>query len=130
VTTIAEYHRDIKARLIADPLILRFDIRREKRTQDDGYLRACLILATGDRVEFTEYVHQMQGQIELVTYSFQWMDAGDNLIRRWDNAPHYPHLPNAPHHIHDGEQGTVLPGTAMSITQVLDILSTCSDQQS
>ena len=93
-------------------------------------MRARLILANGDRVEFTEYVHQLQGQIEVVTYSFQWMDAGDNPIRRWDNAPHYLHLHNAPHNVHDGEQGIVLPSTGMSITQVLDIISTYSDRQS
>jgi hypothetical protein len=42
------------------------------------------------------------------------------LIRRWDNAPHYPHLSNAPHHIHDGQQDNVLPGAPTKIAQVLD----------
>jgi hypothetical protein len=27
-------------------------------------------------------------------------------LLRWDNAPHYDHLANAPHHFHD-EQGNV-----------------------
>lgn len=126
MTTIAEYHQDIKARLIADPLVLRFDIRRERRTLNDGYLRASLTLANGDRLEFTEYVYQTQEHIEVVTYSFQWMDAHNNLIRRWDNAPHHPHLPNAPHHVHDGEKDSVLPSVSMNITKVLNIISNIS----
>ena len=68
MTTVAEYHRDVKARLIADPLIRRFDIRRERQTRTD----------------------------------------------------HYPHLSDAPHHIHDGQQDNVLPGAPTKIAQVLD----------
>lgn len=123
MTTIAEYHRDVKARLIADPLVHQFVIRRERRTLNDGYLRARLTLSNGDQLEFFEYVHQVRGHIEVVTYSFHWMDSGGELIRRWDNAPHYPHLPQAPHHVHDGDQDRVLPGTPTSVTQVLDQIS-------
>jgi hypothetical protein len=34
MTSIAEYHQAVKARLIADPLVLQFDIRHERRTVD------------------------------------------------------------------------------------------------
>jgi hypothetical protein len=33
-------------------------------------------------------------------YAFHWQDQGQNLIRRWDNAEHYPHLPAFPFHVH------------------------------
>ena len=120
MTTVAEYHRDVKARLIADPLIRRFDIRRERQTRTDGHMRARLTLSNGDLLEFSEYVHQIEDRIEAVRYSFHWANADGTLIRRWDNAPHYPHLPQAPHGIHDGEQNKVRPGTPIHITQVLD----------
>jgi hypothetical protein len=92
MTSVAEYHQAVKARLIADPLIVRFEIRRERRSVDDGHLRACLML------------HNSSGR----------------LIRRWDNAPHFSHLPQAPHHIHDGDKGKVLPGSPRTIVEVLD----------
>ena len=34
-----------------------------------------------------------------VRYSYQ--EFADKPLRRWDNAPHFPHLPNSPHHYHD-----------------------------
>jgi len=43
-------------------------------------------------------------------YSYQ--EFTDTPLRRWDNAPHFPQLPNFPHHYHDS-QGTI---TASSLT--------------
>jgi hypothetical protein len=120
VTTIAEYHRAIKARLIADPLVIRFDIRRERRTVDDGYLRARLTLSNSDQLEFSEYIHRVRGEIQVITYSYHWADSVGDLIRRWDNAPHFPRLPNAPDHIHDRTEHNVIPGVPTSFSEVLD----------
>ncbi len=33
-------------------------------------------------------------------YRFHYMDAKKNLIVRWDNVPHYRHLPTFPSHKH------------------------------
>jgi len=120
VTIVAEYHQAVKARLIADPLVLRFDIQRERQTADDGYLRVRLLLEDREELEFSEYVRRVRGQVQVVTYSFHWTDANGKLICRWDNAPHYPDLPQAPHHIHDGDQDNVLPSESMTIAEVLD----------
>ena len=123
MTSVEEYHRSVKARLIADPLILDFDIRRERRTRSDGHLRARLTLSSGDQLEFSEYVLLAEGQIEVVTYSFHWTTSDGRLIKRWDNVPHFMQLPQAPHHIHDGEESNVIPGSAISLTKVLDEIS-------
>jgi Family of unknown function (DUF6516) len=123
VTTVDEYHQAVKVRLIADPLVLQFDIRRERSGISDGHLRARVTLSNGDQLEFSEYVHQAQGQIEIVTYSFHWSDSAGNLIRRWDNVPHFLHLSQAPDHIHDGSEQTVIPGMPTSLMQVLDEIS-------
>ena len=34
-----------------------------------------------------------------IHYSYQ--EFTHKPLRRWDNDPHYPHLPNFPHHYHD-----------------------------
>ena len=39
-----------------------------------------------------------------IRYSYQ--EFTDKPSRRWDNAPHFPNLPNFPHHHHDA-QGNV-----------------------
>ena len=57
-------------------------------------------------------------EIQVVTYSYQWAAAENHLIKRWDNTPHFPNLPNFPHHIHDG--AAVIPGQPVDIFAVLD----------
>ena len=60
------------------------------------------------------------GQVGVVTYSYHWADAAGQLIRRWDNTPHFPDLRGAPHHVHDGASSTVAPGHPVSLSDVLD----------
>jgi len=119
--TVAEYLEAIKERLITEPVVVSFEILRERRTLMDGHLRVRLQLIDSSQLEFSEYVHHSPSeQIEVITYSYHWAKADYTLIRRWDNTPHYPDLPNFPHHIHDGATSIVLPGRPMSIFNVLD----------
>jgi len=50
-------------------------------------------------------------------YSYHWQDAHNQLIIRWDNAPHHPHLASFPHHRHEG--GTVHENPRIAIDEVL-----------
>jgi hypothetical protein len=87
----------------------------------DGHLRARLAIFDGSMLEFSEYVQRSpDGQIDVVTYSYHWADADGNLIRRWDNTPHFPDIPGFPHHIHDGPTDSVTSGKAISIFVILD----------
>jgi hypothetical protein len=119
--TITEYLDSVKERLLTDPHVSAFHITRERATAIDGYVRARLTISNNSQLEFSEYVqHSPDDKIEVVTYSYQWADAEGNLIQRWDNTPHFPDLPDFPHHIHDGPAGAVRSGQTMSIFAVLD----------
>jgi aromatic ring-opening dioxygenase catalytic subunit (LigB family) len=59
----------------------------------------------------------------VITYSYHWADAANQLITRWDNTPHFPDLPGFPDHIHNGATGEVTPGQPMSIFAVLDAIA-------
>jgi hypothetical protein len=119
--TVIEYLDAVKERLTTDPLVAGFSIGRERITLVDGHLRARLTISDGSQLEFSEYVQRSpDDQIKVVTYSYHWADADGNLIRRWDNTPHFPDLPGFPHHVHDGRAGSVVPGEPVSIFLVLD----------
>jgi hypothetical protein len=105
----------VEAWLITSPAILAYQILRREVSAADGKLRVSLALSDGGSAELFEYVADVGGRIHLAKYSFHWQDAQGNLLRRWDNAPHYPSLPNAPHHLHAGS------GPAQGITQVPDL---------
>ena len=119
--TIDAYVAAMKDRFVTDPLVTPFQVIRERSTLMDGYLRARLALADGSQLEFSEYMQRSSdGEIVVITYSYHWADANNQLIVRWDNTPHFPDLPGFPDHMHDGVTGEVTPGQPMSIFAVLD----------
>jgi hypothetical protein len=126
--SITVYRRSIQDRLLNDPLIAHIQVIRERATAGDAHLRAHLTLADGSWLEFSEYARQMpDGQVRIVTYSYHWAEADGKLIRRWDNTPHFPDLPGAPHHVHDGASGTIAPGHPVSLFDVLDEIAAIID---
>jgi hypothetical protein len=46
------YLESIREQLVADPLVVSFQIRRERHTASDGHLRALLSLSDGTQLEF------------------------------------------------------------------------------
>ena len=84
----AEYERA----LLASPTVTRFTILKKRIIEREGFIRARAELKGGG----------LEGQ----------------LIRRWDNASHYPDLPHAPHHIHHGDEmpeGNSQPPTLQTV---------------
>lgn len=122
--TVDQYLASIKARLLSDPVILSFHIVRERMTLTDAHLRVRLTLADASRLEFSEYAQRSgSGKIEVITYSYHWADVEDNLIQRWDNTPHFPDLPNFPHHTHNGLTGKVEPGQPVDFFAILGMIA-------
>lgn len=119
--TSAEYLESIKTRLLTDPIVVSFQIARERQTSAGGYLRAKLILLNASQLEFAEYfIVPDDGQVTVVTYNYHWATAQNELIQRWDNTPHYPDLSNFPHHLHMANSADPIPAQPMSILAVLD----------
>jgi len=107
---------------VADPIVEAFEITRERITLVGAHLRVRLVLVDGSQLEFSEYMQHSHasGEIEVITYSYHWADANKTLIKRWDNAPHFPDMPGFPHHVHDGVAGAVNPSQPLNIFAVLD----------
>ena len=117
------YLSDIKTRLAASLAVVAITIAAEHVSEDRGYFRACLTLVNGDFLEVSEYYVIQAGVPTTQEYRYQWMDhARQKLIRRWDNAEHFPDLPHFPHHVHVGDQGSVAPGSALSIVALVDLI--------
>ena len=119
----AEYIESVRELLLTSPIVESFHIVRQRVTSFDGHMRARLILLDG-LLEFSEYFQRMAGgQVQVVTYSYQWLDADNRLIRRWDNTPHFPNLQGFPHHVHDEPAGAVIPGEPVDIFAILEYLT-------
>ncbi len=63
------------------------------------FLKCYADLVDGSRLYVTESYAAGRNK-----YSYHWQDKNNQLIRRWDNAPHYRNHSTFPHHRHEGEQ--------------------------
>ena len=119
-----EYLASIHLALVENVVVARYDIVRQRITSQSGYLRVRIALTNGDFLEAAEFFGLTRNGIEVIDYRYQWMDHSHTQLRmRWDNAPHYPALDNAPHHCHDGDEANVVPGHPLSLQQVLGIIA-------
>jgi len=51
-------------------------------------------------IEIFEYVNENEQRITSLKYSYHWQNSENNIIKRWDNAPHFPNIESFPHHVH------------------------------
>jgi len=117
---IAEYFETIKDRLLIVSFVADFKISKQVDRSKNGHFRARVTFTDNSQLEFSEFVEQnADDEIQVVTYSYHWSDENDNIIRRWDNTPHFPKLKNFPHHIHVKEED-VISGKPIDIFGVLD----------
>jgi hypothetical protein len=115
---IEEYLRQIDELPSISPFVHDVEIlRRSVRDTDFEKVlnyRYRILLADGSFVEMTERVLAVRGTLQVTKYRHHWQDGNGVLIKRWDNAPHYPALETFPHHLHDGTEEGVLSHQAIT----------------
>jgi len=120
---IEEYLRHIEALLSTSPAVREVEIvRRSVRDSDLEKVlnyRYRVVLVDGGFVEMTERVLEVHGTLEMTKYRHHWQDSHGVLIKRWDNAPHYPVIDTFPHHLHDGAEDCVVGHRAITGLEAL-----------
>ncbi len=120
---IEQHFTLIEMQLLQSSAIVAYEVLSREVGLIDGKIRIKATLRDQAIVELFEYANESNGQIKALKYSFHWQNAQGGLKKRWDNAPHYPHLPNAPHHLHkaDGsvEEVVAIP-TALFVIQEIE----------
>ena len=103
---------------VSDVAVVRRSIRDTDTEKVLNY-RYRVTLADGSLVELTERVLEAQGILEITRYRHHWQDADGHLIKRWDNAPHYPAVDTFPHHLHDRAENSVVSHSPITGLEVL-----------
>ncbi len=91
------YFEKIKKRIAKlEWLIERESIDTEyDEDADIGIIGGSIVFKDGSVLHFKEILLGKKRQ-----YRFHYMDERNNLISRWDNAPHHKELGTFPHHVH------------------------------
>ena len=103
---IDEHFAFVESLLLESPAIKAYQVTQRLVGVTDGKLRVKVELANSGLAELFEYV-VADHEIHLMKYSLHCQTSSGELWKRWDNAPHFPQLPYAPHHIHLANGGVV-----------------------
>jgi hypothetical protein len=117
--TVEEYlaKLDTKLQKIA-PIVISSSIQREiDPNLGIGFIKGRIAFVDGSTLAFSE-----QLPVERSKFRFHYMDAENNLIVRWDSAPHHRDLRTFPFHLHTPQDVEEHP--AITLLEVLDEIGT------
>ena len=99
-------------------IIASYDIKKYRQYGGAYELVAVVYLVDNSSLHIRDYLF-IDGSRK---YAFHWQDQKQNLIRRWDNAEHYPHLASFPFHVHTPD--AVEDSPPMTLRKVLEFIKT------
>ncbi len=62
-------------------------------------------------------------------YAYHWESHKGDLIIRWDNSPHWHHIPTYPHHKHIKSAKSVEPSDETHLDAVLELIASTIKKQ-
>ena len=113
---IDEYLQKIQAALSASPFVAQPMISVDDRGEV-CFIRADVYFIDNSLLHFRELFIDLR-KLHKKTYSYHYQHKDGSIVFRYDNAPHYPDLPSAPHHKHVGDRD-VIPSDAPDFFSVL-----------
>ncbi len=99
------------------PIVEGYTVRQLVEEDAASFLRIEVALVDGSQLFIKELLFPDGSK-----YSYQWQSSDEELLIRWDNAPHHHHeIATHPDHKHVGAE--VLPSNRISIEDVLSTIT-------
>ena len=115
---IEKYFQKLLEIINASPVTRTSSVTFDKRSSVVGFIRGTVYFIDGTMLHFRELI-TIGEKISRDTYAYHYQQQGGDLIFRYDKAPHFPKLPNAPHHKHIGIAVEPVIGSPPDLDQVL-----------
>lgn len=76
----------------------------KKHSKRHGTIKGSVRFYDGSLLQFREVVVLHNRRLQKRDYAYHYQNSANELIFRYDNAPHHPHIPTYPHHKHVGSK--------------------------
>ena len=98
---IDDYFKEVIDKIKQSQIVVSENIIFDKRSRYIGRIKGVFVFIDESVLHFSEFIVIEDGGRTLTrpSYRFHWQDQNQYLIRRYDNAPHFPELDNFPHHV-------------------------------
>ncbi|MBI5838556.1 MAG: hypothetical protein HZB19_00505 [Chloroflexi bacterium] len=116
---IEEYFLQVENVLREFPNIRSYALNKKVYNSRQGTIGGKVIFENEYSLEFVEVADTEQGI--KTKYRYHYMDDAQNLIFRYDNAPHHPQIESFPHHKHlaDNVQASQEPDLRIVLFEIM-----------
>lgn len=77
-----------------------YNLNTVQLSPNTGYVEGEVTLIDSSRLIFFEFLRQTATGLDREKYRYHFMDANNQLLFRYDDAPHHPGVATFPHHKH------------------------------
>jgi hypothetical protein len=97
---ISDYFNQVEQAVLLSSNVYVERYEEEILTPNRANLRIRLRFHQTHLLEINEAIVVAENQLQCLDYRYHFQDEHNRLIFRYDSTPHFPNLPNFPHHKH------------------------------
>lgn len=97
---VIDYFLEIQHLIKSSIFVENVDVEYEVKSRNIGLVHGVLGLIDGSTLQFMELISIKGDRITRLKYRFHLMNANNEMVFRYDNAPHHPEIASYPHHKH------------------------------
>lgn len=118
---ITQYFQEIESEIAGCIHVVETSITKDQRSLHIGIIEGKLRFTDESSLHFIEFV-DVKGGVERYKYAYHYQDREENMIFRYDMAPHHPEIPTFPHHKHtpSNEVTACAPPTLAQVLEEID----------
>lgn len=107
----------IEAAIHGCAVVVAHSVNAVQQSPSTAYVEGEVAFVDGSRLAFFEFLRSTLADLDREKYRYQFMDADNLLVFRYDNALHHRNIATFPHHRH--ELNDVTNSLAPSFAEVL-----------
>ena len=95
---VIDYFLEMQSLIRNSTFVENVDVGYEVKSKSIGLVHGILEVIDGSTLQFMELINIKRDKMTRLKYRFHLMNANDEMVFRYDNAPHYPEITTHPHH--------------------------------
>lgn len=122
---ITEYFQVLESDVQECPYIVESALVKDQRSLYIGFIEGKITFINDSSLYFIEFVNVMTG-INIYKYSYHYQDSKENLIFRYDMAPHHSNIKTYPHHKHIQDNfvvESIQPSLSLVLNEIEDMIT-------
>jgi len=116
---VKDYFAEIQNLLQRSAFIENVDVEYDVKSKNIGIIQGTLEMIDGFTLQFMELINIERDKITRPKYRFHLMSVNDEMIFRYDNAPHHPEIATHPHHKHVKGESVPKQSKGVGLKEVL-----------